>query len=77
MAVLEKYHEYLKLNRNILISLAVSMAISAAFAQSILEQEDYLNTTFTLMMDYLVYFSVFGALYYKYNKKSIFWNQGA
>lgn len=74
--MLEKYHEYFKLNRNILISLAVSMAISAAFAQSILEQADYLNTTYTLMMDYLVYFSVFGALYYHSNKKKYLLESG-
>lgn len=74
--MLEKYHEYFKLNRNILISLAVSIVISAAFAQSISEQADYLNTTYTLMMDYLVYFSVFGALYYHSNKKKYLLESG-
>ena len=67
--MLEKYHEYFKLNKNILIALAVSIVVSAVFAQAISEQADYLNSTYTLMMDYLVYFSVFAGLYYHSNKK--------
>ncbi|MFB5602813.1 MAG: hypothetical protein ACE5RK_00215 [Candidatus Nitrosomaritimum aestuariumsis] len=61
--------EYLKLNKNILIAFAVSITFSAIIAQSLAEQEDYLNTTYTLIFDYLFYFSTFGALYYYDNRK--------
>jgi len=61
--------EYLKLNKNILIAFAVSIAVSAFVAQALLEQEDYLNTTYTLIADYVSYFSIFGILYYFDNRK--------
>ena len=67
--MLEKYHEYLKLNKNILVSISASIFVSAVFAQMISEQADYLNTTFTLMVDHLVYFATFGFLYYITNRK--------
>ncbi len=55
--------KYLKLNKNILIAFAVSITISAFVAQALSEQEDYLNTTYTLIADYVSYFSIFGILY--------------
>jgi hypothetical protein len=61
--------EYLKLNKNILIAFAVSITLSAIVAQSLEEQENYLNTTYTLIFDYLFYFSTFGGLYYYDNRK--------
>lgn len=67
--MLEKYHQYITLNRNILIAISTSIVISAIFAQLISDQKDYLNTTFTLIVDYLVYFSTFGSLYYISNRK--------
>jgi hypothetical protein len=65
----QKYKEYFKLNKNILIGFAASISISAIFAQLLVEQQDYLNTTYTLIVDYLVFFSVFGGLYYLDNRK--------
>ena len=56
--------EYFKLNKNILIAFAVSLTFSAIVAQSLAEQEDYLNTTYTLMFDYLFYFSIIVGLFY-------------
>lgn len=41
----QKYKEYFKLNKNILAGFAASIAISAIVAQSLVGQEDYLNTT--------------------------------
>jgi len=61
--------EYLKLNKNILIAFAVSIAISAGVAQALSEQDDYLNTSYTLIVDYVSYFSIFGLLYYYDNRK--------
>jgi len=49
--------EYFQLNKNILIAFAVSIIFSALIAQSLESQENYLNTTYTLIVDYLFYFS--------------------
>ena len=67
----QKYREYFKLNKNILISFAASIATSAVIAQILSEQADYLNTTYTLIVDYIVYLSTFGGLYYLDNRKNI------
>ena len=61
--------EYLKLNKNILIAFAASIIISAAIAQILSDQTDYLNTTYTTIADYLTYFSVFSLLFYFDNRK--------
>lgn len=61
--------EYLKLNKNILIAFAASIIISAIVAQILSEQSDYLNTTFTTIVDYVIYFSVFSTLFYFDNRK--------
>ena len=61
--------DYFKLNKNILIAFAVSLTFSAFVAQSLADQEDYLNTTYTLMFDYLFYFSIIIGLYYWDNRK--------
>ena len=61
--------EYVKLNKNILIAFAASIIISAIVAQILSEQSDYLNTTFTTIVDYIIYFSVFSALFYFDNRK--------
>ena len=61
--------DYLKLNKNIIIAIVTSIIISAAIAQLLSDQEDYLNSTYTIITDYSIYFSVFGVLYYFDNRK--------
>ncbi len=61
--------DYLKLNKNILIAIFTSIIISAIIAQILSDQADYLNSTYTTIADYSIYFSVFGVLYYFDNKK--------
>ena len=61
--------EYLKLNKNILIAFAASIILSAVIAQLLSEQADYLNTTYTTIADYVIYFSVFSFLFYLDNRK--------
>jgi len=68
--------EYFKLNKNILIAFAVSITFSAIIAQSLDEQEDYLNTTYTLIFDYVFYFTTFGSLYYWDNRKKYLLKSG-
>ena len=65
----EKYREYLKLNKNILLGLAASIIISAIIADYFADQEDYINSTITLVADYVIFFSVFGFLFYFDNRK--------
>ncbi|NNM03290.1 MAG: hypothetical protein HKP26_07005 [Nitrosopumilus sp.] len=61
--------EYLKLNKNILIAFAASIIISALIAQILSDQADVLNTTYTTIADYVIYFSVFSGLFYFDNRK--------
>jgi hypothetical protein len=68
--------EYLKLNKNILIAFTISIIISALVAQALSEQEDYLNTTYTLIVDYVFYFFTFGILYYFDNRKKYMLESG-
>lgn len=67
--MLKKYNKYFSLNKNILIAFAASIIISAIVAQVLSEQAAYLNTSYTLLVDYVVYFSTFGSLYYLDNRK--------
>ena len=68
--------QYLKLNKNILIAFAASIVISAIAADFFANQEDYLNSTFTLIVDYAVFFSVFGGLFYIDNRKKYILENG-
>ena len=52
--------DYLKLNKNILIAILSSIFISAGIAQLLSDQADILNSTYTTIADYSIYFSVFG-----------------
>ena len=61
--------EYLKLNKNILVAFAASIIFSAIIAQFLSDQDDYLNTTYTTIVDYVIYFSVFSGLFYLGNRK--------
>jgi len=74
--VRQQYKEYLKLNKNILFGFAASIVISAIVAQLLSDQEHYLNTTLTLVVDYVVYFSTFGGLYYLDNRKKYILKSG-
>jgi len=65
----QKYKEYLRLNKNILLAFAASITISAIAADYFSDQYDYLNTTLTLAVDYGVFFSTFGILFYIDNRR--------
>ncbi len=69
MNVKRKYKEYLKLNRNVFIAFAADIIVSAIVAQLLVDQQHYLNTTFTLIADYATFFSVLGFLLYRDNRK--------
>ena len=61
--------EYLKLNKNVLVAFAASIIFSAIIAQLLSDQANYLNTTYTTIVDYVIYFSVFSGLFYLGNRK--------
>lgn len=65
----QQYREYLKLNKNILLGFAASVVISAIVSQMLSGQQNYVNATLTLAVDYVVYFSTFGTLFYFDNRK--------
>ena len=65
----QQYKEYLKLNKNILLGFLASIIVSAIVAQMFSNQQNYVNATITLAVDYVVYFSTFGGLFYVDNKK--------
>lgn len=64
-----QYKEYLKINKNLLIAAGIDFLISALVAQQLSELEPYLNTTVTLVADFVTYFSVFIALFLFDNRK--------
>ncbi len=61
--------EYLKLNKNVLVAFVASITISAIVAHLLAGQADYLNTTYTTIVDYVIYFSVFAGMFYLDNRK--------
>lgn len=72
----QQYKEYLRLNKNILLGFSASIVISAIVAQLMSNQQSYVNTTITLIVDYVVYFTTFGALFYMDNKKKYMLESG-
>jgi hypothetical protein len=64
----DQYKQYLKLNRNIFIAFAVDFIVSAIVAQTLIEQEHYLNTTITLLADHGTFLSILGFLLYLDNR---------
>ncbi len=56
--------QLLQINRNFLICFIASASISAVAAQLLSGYENYLNTTFTIIIGYVVYFGIFSTLFY-------------
>jgi len=60
--------QLLQINRNFLICFIISASLSAVVAQLLSGYENYLNTTFTIIFGYAVYFGIFSCLFYWDNK---------
>ncbi len=60
--------QLLQINRNFLICFIISASLSAVAAQLLSNYENYLNTTFTIIFGYVVYFGIFSCLFYLDNK---------
>ncbi len=61
--------QLLQINRNVLICFIISASLSAVVAQLLSDYESYLNTTFTIIFGYIMYFGIFSCLFYLDNKK--------
>ncbi|MDH3488928.1 MAG: hypothetical protein OEL56_00610 [Nitrosopumilus sp.] len=68
-SVIGNYRDYAILNRNLIVSIASAMFVSALFSQSIKGQTEYINATMTVIVSYAIYYLVFGILYYRDNKE--------
>ena len=64
MTFMRLNQQLLQINRNFLICFVVSASISAVAAQLLSGYENYLNTTFTIIIGYIVYFGIFSSLFY-------------
>jgi hypothetical protein len=72
----QKHKEYLKLNKNVLLGFLGSIIVSAIAADYFADQADYLNTSLTLIIDYAMFFSIFGGLFYLDNRKKYVLDNG-
>ena len=72
----KRYREYVKLNKNLFLAIIVALTVSATVAQLLVEQEDYLNTSYTLLVDLAVFYSTFGTLFYVDNRKKYLTESG-
>ena len=61
--------QLLQINRNFLICFIISASLSAIASQLLGNYENYLNTTITIVIGYIVYFGIFSALFYLDNKE--------
>ena len=61
--------QLLRLNRNLIVCCIISALISAFVAQMLSEEENYINTTITIVAGYAVFFGFFGCLFYIDNRK--------
>ena len=68
----QKYQEYLKLNKNVFLGFLASVVISAIAADYFGDQADYLNSSFTLIIDYAVSFQFLVACTILIIEKSMF-----
>jgi len=61
--------QLLQINRNFLICFVISATLSAFIAELLSDYENHLNTTVTIAIGYVIYFSIFSILFYFDNKK--------
>ncbi len=65
----KNYKEYIKLNKNLFLSFIIAIILSAITAQLLSEEESHINSSYTLVVDFATFYSVFGALFYLDNRK--------
>lgn len=65
----KSYIEYIKLNKNLILSFIAAIILSAIVAQLLANQESYINSSYTVMVDFVTFYSTFSALFYFDNRK--------
>lgn len=65
----QSYKEYIKLNKNLILSFIAAITLSAIVAQLLTDQESYLNSSYTVTVDFVTFYSIFGILFYLDNRK--------
>ena len=59
----------LQINRNFIICFIASASLSAVAAQLLANYDNYLTTTITIIIGYVIYFGLFSSLFYVDNRK--------
>ena len=59
----------LQINRNFIICFIASASLSAVAAQLLANYDNYLTTTITIIIGYVIYFGLFSSLFYIDNRK--------
>lgn len=67
-----KNKQYLLLNRSIFTGIISAILLSTLSSHLMRDLEHHLNTTYTIAISYMIYYTVFGLLYCHDNKKNIF-----
>ena len=65
----KRYKEYLKLNRSLILSIITAVSLSAITAQFFADHESYINSSYTVAVDMITFYSVFSTLFYFDNRK--------
>ena len=61
--------QLLQINRNFIICFIASASLSAVTAQLLTDYDNYLTTTITIIIGYVIYFGLFSSLFYIDNRK--------
>jgi hypothetical protein len=62
--VQKSYKEYIKLNKNLILSITAAVSLSAATAHFLADQESYVNSSYTVIVDMVTFYSAFSVLFY-------------
>jgi hypothetical protein len=65
----KNYRQYIILNKNLIIAFVVAISVSAAVAQMLSDQASYVNSSYTVIVDFVVFYSTFSVLFYFDNRK--------
>lgn len=65
----KSYKEYIRLNKNLIFSIIAAVTLSAATAHFLSDQEDHVNSSYTITVDLVTFYSTFTALFYFDNRK--------
>ena len=71
-----KNKQYILLNRSIFTGIIFAILISALSSYIMRDLEYHLNTSYTIVISYITYYTVFGLLYYYDNKKEYLLENG-